>query len=152
MRGNSSARTSRQALIKRILEEQIIADQKGLLEALRSIGILVNQSSISRDLQTLGVIKSRGRYVLSATTTPETADELKGILGRILKVETAGANLMVIHTPQGMAPAVGVALDKVGLKEIMGTISGDDTLFIATASRREQMVVEQLLSKMMTAT
>lgn len=149
MRGTSTARDARQALIKRILDEQNITGQRDLLDALRIQGITVNQSSISRDLQEMGVIKSRGRYVLSAATTLETADEVKGILGRILKMENAGANLMVVHTPQGMAPAVGFALDKVGLKEIMGTISGDDTLFIATASRREQMVVEQFLSKMM---
>lgn len=146
MRGTSLGRERRQALIMEILDSQEIVSQQDLLEALAAKDVKVNQSSVSRDLQEMGVIKVRGRYVINAAAAPETAQDLKEIIGMVKSFHPAGSNLLILHTPQGIAPGVGVALDKVGWQEILGTISGDDTLFVATASRREQIVVEQRLS------
>ena len=145
MRENSKSRESRRQLIQEILESSLITSQKDLLRALSVHGIRVNQSSISRDLQEMHVVKHSGRYVISDADETETTADLREVIGRVRSVHAAGANLLVLHTSQGMAPALGVALDKADWPEVLGTISGDDTLFLATASRREQLIISQRL-------
>ncbi len=147
MRENSKNRESRRQLIQNILEDSVITSQKDLLRALSGHGISVNQSSISRDLQEMHVVKRSGRYIVSDTEERETTADLKEVIGRVRSVHTAGANLLVLHTTQGMAPAVGFALDKASWPEVLGTISGDDTLFLATASRREQLIINERLEQ-----
>ena len=147
MRENSTGRETRRQFIQEILEASVIGSQKDLLKVLSDRGISVNQSSISRDLQEMHVIKRNGRYCISDADGGETSADLREVLRKVQSVHAAGANLLVLHTPQGVAPAVGVALDKAGWSEILGTISGDDTLFLATASRREQLVITQRLEE-----
>jgi len=149
MSGNSSSRETRRELIRELIEKSNIGSQQDLLMALSMRGVRVNQSSISRDLQEMGVVKVRGRYLIGEPYIPDTAEEIREIIGMVRSFHAAGANLLILHTPQGLASAVGVALDRAAWPEVLGTISGDDTLFLATASRREQIVVEARLVQMM---
>ncbi len=148
MRGNSSGREVRRELIRELIESTSVGSQQDLLQALSARGMRVNQSSISRDLQEMGVVKVRGRYMIGEPFVPDTAEELREIIGMVRSFRPAGANLLILHTPQGLASAVGVALDRAAWPEVLGTISGDDTLFLATASRREQLIVEARLTQM----
>lgn len=148
MRGNNTEREARRELIRELIESSAVGSQQDLLQALSSRGVRVNQSSISRDLQEMGVVKVRGRYMIGEPFIPDTADDLREIIGMVHNFHAAGANLLVLHTPQGLASAVGVALDRAAWPEVLGTISGDDTLFLATASRREQLIVEARLTQM----
>lgn len=148
MRGNSNGREARRELIRELIESSNVGSQQDLLQALSSRGVRVNQSSISRDLQEMGVVKVRGRYMIGEPFVPDTAEELREIIGMVRSFHPAGANLLILHTPQGLAAAVGVALDRAAWPEVLGTISGDDTLFLATASRREQLIVEARLTQM----
>jgi transcriptional regulator of arginine metabolism len=104
---------------------------------LRKHGHVATQSSVSRDLRELGVAKMGDRYVLPETTAPQKSDfsNLKQFVNARL---TAGTNLTVLKTTVGAAQSVAVAIDTARWPEVVGTLSGDDTIFIATAGAREQ--------------
>jgi transcriptional regulator of arginine metabolism len=104
---------------------------------LRKQGHVATQSSVSRDLRELGVAKMGDRYVLPETAISHKNDfsTLKQFVSARL---TAGTNLTVLKTTVGSAQSVAVAIDTARWPEVVGTISGDDTIFIATAGVREQ--------------
>jgi transcriptional regulator of arginine metabolism len=106
----------------------------------------VTQSSISRDLKALRVVKVRGRYVTSSSLTPQSA--IESLPGRIRRVAAAGPYLLVVNTPPGQASAIAVAIDRHDWPEIVGTVAGDDTLLIATRGRSDQCVVEARLASL----
>ena len=131
-----SAPARRTALAK-IIREQPVGRQAELVAMLRKHGHPATQSSVSRDLRELGVAKLGDRYVL-----PDAAPATKSDFGRIKQfvreVKTAGTNLTVLRTTVGAAQSVAVAIDTARWPEVIGTISGDDTIFIATAGARDQ--------------
>jgi transcriptional regulator of arginine metabolism len=132
----SSAPARRSALAK-IIREQAVGRQAELVAMLRKHGHAATQSSVSRDLRELGVAKQGDRYVL-----PEPAAAAKHdfttLRQFVREVKTAGTNLTVLRTTIGAAQSVAVAIDTARWPEVIGTISGDDTIFIATAGLREQ--------------
>ena len=104
---------------------------------LRKHGHAATQSSVSRDLRELGVAKLGDRYVLPepGPSHQERFSTLKQFVSAML---TAGTNLTVLKTTVGAAQSVAVAIDTARWPEVIGTISGDDTIFIATSGAREQ--------------
>jgi len=134
--GQSSAPARRSALAK-IIREQTVGRQSELVAMLRKHGHAATQSSVSRDLRELGVAKLGDRYVLPDTPAAPKNDfsTLKQFVSAQL---TAGTNLTVLKTTVGSAQSVAVAIDTARWPEVVGTISGDDTIFIATAGAREQ--------------
>jgi transcriptional regulator of arginine metabolism len=133
---NSSAPARRSALAK-IIREQVIGRQSELVSMLRKHGHAATQSSVSRDLRELGVAKLKDRYVLPET--PRNANNDFSALKQFVNaMSTAGTNLTVLKTTIGAAQSVAVAIDTAHWPEVVGTISGDDTIFIATAGAREQ--------------
>ena len=141
--GNAPARRN---MLAKIIREQAVGRQTELVDLLRKSGHIATQSSISRDLRELGVAKLGDRYVLPEMTQPAKSDfsALKQFVnGRL----TAGTNLTVLKTAVGSAQSVAVAIDTARWPEVIGTISGDDTIFIATAGAREQRKLgERLLA------
>ena len=133
---NSSAPARRTTLAK-IIREQAVGRQAELVAMLRQHGHVATQSSVSRDLRELGVAKLGDRYVLPDDAAPPKNDfsTLKQFVNAQL---TAGTNLTVLKTTVGSAQSVAVAIDTARWPEVVGTISGDDTIFIATAGAREQ--------------
>jgi len=133
---NSSAPARRTALAK-IIREQSVGRQTELVAMLRKHGHVATQSSVSRDLRELGVAKMGDRYVLPEAAIPAKNDfsSLKQFVNARL---TAGTNLTVLKTAVGSAQSVAVAIDTADWPEVIATISGDDTIFIATAGAREQ--------------
>jgi transcriptional regulator of arginine metabolism len=111
---------------------------------LRKHGHVATQSSVSRDLRELGVAKLGDRYVLPDAATAVKSDfaALKQFVSARL---TAGTNLTVLKTTIGAAQSVAVAIDTARWPEVIGTISGDDTIFIATAGAREQRKLDDRL-------
>ncbi len=133
---NGSAPARRTTLAK-IIREQTVGRQTELVSLLRKHGHVATQSSVSRDLRELGVAKLGDRYVLpDAAAAPKNdfATLKQFVRGRL----TAGTNLTVLKTTVGSAQSVAVAIDGARWPEVVGTISGDDTIFIATAGAREQ--------------
>jgi transcriptional regulator of arginine metabolism len=133
----SSSAPARRVMLAKIIREQVVGRQSELVAMLRKHGHVATQSSVSRDLRELGVAKLGDRYVL-----PETAvtplNDFSTLKHFVNALHTAGTNLTVLKTAIGSAQSVAVAIDTARWPEVVGTISGDDTIFIATAGAREQ--------------
>ncbi len=136
--------------IREILGMEAIRSQEELLERLQSRGFCVTQSSVSRDLRELKVVKVAGRYVPSEALAGNAtlSDEMNELATSVRRIRIAGPYLLVVNTPPGRAPAVGHAIDHAGWPEVVGCIAGDDTVFVATAGRREQAKIEARLEKL----
>ena len=96
----------------------------------------VTQSSVSRDIAALRLVKVDGVYrrAPARRSRARDPDELR-IAEGVLTAEPAGDALVVVHTPPGEANRVGVALDRLAWPEIVGTIAGDDTIFLAVSNQ-----------------
>jgi transcriptional regulator of arginine metabolism len=128
----------RRNAIVRLLREGVVGRQTDLVKLLRRQGHAVTQSSVSRDLRDLGVLKASGRYVLPSEDVVGRNGDLE-TLGRFVReIRRAGATIAVVKTTTGAAQSVAVALDRAEWPEVVGTISGDDTIFIATDGARGQ--------------
>jgi len=131
----------RQRTIADLIRTQPLASQEELAERLGSLGYAVTQATISRDLEQIGAVKVRRDGHLSYALPDQMRDAPSPRLAAVLRdwvgsLDTA-ANLVVIRTPPGSAHLVGVVLDQSGLPEIVGTICGDDTIFVATRSAEQ---------------
>ncbi len=135
-----SQSTVRRAILRRLLESKTIASQQQLREQLAERGHHVAQTTISRDLDAVGARKVRDssgtRYQLAGRGRDTGAglhDAAKRMRLFVLSIEASG-NLVVIKTPPGSAHSVAVALDATApgaIPELLGTIAGDDTMFVA---------------------
>ena len=140
----------RRAAIARLLSEYAIARQTELVERLSAAGFGATQSSVSRDLRELGAIKQQGRYVLPPKQPePERAD-LLSVADFIRRVQPTGAHLLVITTAIGAAQRVALTLDRLQWPEIVGTLSGDDTIFVATMNQTSQRRLQRRLGDTLT--
>ncbi|HEX4153337.1 MAG TPA: hypothetical protein VHY75_14105 [Steroidobacteraceae bacterium] len=139
LRGDAEASNApaRRTALAKIIREQPVGRQAELVAMLRKHGHVATQSSVSRDLRELGVAKQGDRYVLpeSAAAVKHDFTTLKQF---VREVKTAGTNLTVLRTTIGAAQSVAVAIDTARWPEVIGTLSGDDTIFIATVGTREQ--------------
>lgn len=133
----NESRDERLSQIRQIIASQSVKNQEELAQLLTDAGYSCTQSSVSRDLHDLGVVKSDGKYTLKET-------EIMQRLG-ILSAVPAGPNLLVVKTSVGAAQLVGVQIDHLGLSQIIGTVAGDDTIFIATANQADQSIVAQAM-------
>lgn len=120
---------TRQQVIVDLIRSQKIETQEQLVKLLEEAGFSVTQSSVSRDLDELGVYKKGGFYVI-----PEAEEARFGFLG----LDTAGENLIVVRCESGLASAVAVRIDREKIPEIVGTVAGDDTVFVAVKNRDDQ--------------
>ena len=135
----------RRNAILRILRGSPVRKQDELVRLLRREGHEVTQSSISRDLRDLGVLKASGRYLPPDDLTVRTHGDFDTLRNFVRDIATAGSSLTVVRTTIGAAQTVAAAIDRAEWPEVVGTISGDDTIFLATATARAQaQVVERL--------
>ncbi|HEX6376060.1 MAG TPA: arginine repressor [Allosphingosinicella sp.] len=133
----TDARIRRQKAIADLIRAEPLGSQEEVTARLGAIGFPVAQATVSRDLDQIGAVKVKRGGTLSYALPDQLAGNdwaaarLQRILSEwVLSIEAAG-NLLVIKTPPGSAHLVGLALDQARLDEIAGTISGDDTLFVA---------------------
>jgi len=132
--------SGRRATILRILRGAHVRKQEDIVRLLREAGHDVTQSSVSRDLRELGVLKAGGRYLAPQEAT-RPLEDFGALRPFVLGVTTAGASLTVLRTATGSAQTVAAAIDKAEWPEVVGTISGDDTIFIATDTAAAQSAV-----------
>ncbi len=129
----------RRRAITRLLADHVVNRQAELVELLRAEGYLATQSSVSRDLRDLGVAKLKDGYSLPEPAAETGDDESLQVIAEFVHdIRQAGPNLLVIMTAVGAAQRVAVTLDGTGWPEIVGTLSGDDTIFVATIGATEQ--------------
>jgi len=137
------SRRQRHLKILELVATRPLRTQEELADALHQEGWDVTQSSVSRDIAALGLIKVDGIYQRPAIVgVHEIADpNERRIAESLLSVEAAGDALLVLHTPPGEAQRVGSALDLLAWPEVVGTIGGDDTIFVATRNRAAQSAI-----------
>jgi transcriptional regulator of arginine metabolism len=133
----TDARDQRLRTIADLIRAEPLGNQEELADRLAAIGFTVTQATVSRDLEQLGAVKVRrdGRlcYALPDQVSPASADgpELAAVVRDWVRAVDFAGNLVVLKTPPGSAHLVGVALDRAGLPDVVGTICGDDTIFVA---------------------
>ncbi|MDR2214540.1 MAG: hypothetical protein LBE59_01715, partial [Nevskiaceae bacterium] len=130
--------STRRDAILRILRGAPVRRQSDLVKLLRKDGFEVTQSSVSRDMRELGVLKAADRYLPPATEVAQAQGNFAAVDRFVREIRTAGASLTVVRTSVGAAGSVAVAIDKAAWPEVVGTICGDDTIFIATQSAAAQ--------------
>jgi transcriptional regulator of arginine metabolism len=134
---NADFRSRRQKAIADLIRAEPFGSQEEVTTRLRQLGYTVTQATVSRDLEQLGAVKAK-RSGVHAYALPNqmassdwAASRLQHILSEWAESIEAAGNLIIIKTPPGSAHLVSLAIDQSDLPEIAGTVSGDDTLFIA---------------------
>ena len=127
-------RAERQTAIQRLIREQAISTQTELAEALRNEGHDVVQTTVSRDVHELGLVKVRdssGRlvYAFPEDTPGFDADVAEALARWAVTVEASG-NLVVVTTPYGYAQALAQAIDVAHHPHIAGTVAGENTILL----------------------
>ena len=129
----------RRTQILNLLRADPEVTQDELRRKLARHGIQVTQATVSRDLEELGLIKTRSGYRLpeSAATPAPVQPSLQVILKEFLRDVSLASNLVVLKTYPGNAHSVAAVLDAQDWSEVVGTVAGDDTVFVATPSARD---------------
>lgn len=127
----------RRETLRRIINGSPVGRQEDLVRLLGKAGYAATQSSVSRDLRELGVAKRGDRYVLPDDPAP-VVDDFAAVARFVRDIRAAGPNLAVIRTTVGAAQSVAIVLDRADWPEVVGTLSGDDTIFVATAGAATQ--------------
>ncbi|MDD2373810.1 MAG: arginine repressor [Eubacteriales bacterium] len=146
-------RNERQSKILQLIKESPIGTQEELVERLQNAGLDVTQATVSRDIKALGVIKvsigQGGQKYVAMERSGEAASGrlMKVFAEAVLQIDTA-MNLVIVKTLPGMAQASASALDSMHLQEVVGSIAGDDTLFIATDSVIDAQKLTDHLNKL----
>lgn len=138
----------RHAKIVELIEKYNLETQEELAEKLRQDGYDVTQATVSRDIRELKLTKvqlgdGRQKYALLKEHQGEMSDKYTRILQEGMSSVGMAQSLLVIKTVPGMAMAVAAALDAMHLKEIVGTIAGDDTIMLAVRSAEEAETVRK---------
>ncbi len=126
----------RQGAILRLVQERPLSTQAEVVAALRDAGIEAVQTTVSRDIAQLGLVKVRGSdgrlvYALPGAADLDRLSDLAAALRRwLLSIEPAG-NLVVLQTPRGYAAPLADAIDAAGLPDVAGTVAGENTIFVA---------------------
>lgn len=132
----NDTKVRRQRAIAELIRSGALHSQDEVAHRLGELGFVATQATVSRDLEQLGAVKVRrdGRicYALPDEAAPvRSAGRLDSVIAEWVQSIRAAGNLLVMKTPPGSAHVVGVAIDQARLPEIVGTICGDDTIFIA---------------------
>jgi transcriptional regulator of arginine metabolism len=121
---------ARQGMISEIMRQGGVRSQEELLSLLKERGINVTQSTLSRDIRELGLVKLRGRYAPSAEPPAPTNDALRKAFKQYVIRTGVSGNIVMIKTSPGNAHSIGVVLDAAQWPEVLGTVAGDDTVFV----------------------
>lgn len=128
-------KAKRQSKILELIKNQSVETQSELLELLRSDGFNVTQATVSRDIKEMRLIKvldgdGSYKYACESISSGEESSHLYLFQTSVLSIEYSH-NLVVIKTDAGMAQAVCAALDSTKRAGVLGSIAGDDTIFVA---------------------
>jgi transcriptional regulator of arginine metabolism len=130
----------RQRSITDIVSGDTIRSQSEIVTRLQRSGFHVTQASVSRDLEEMGIRKRDGVYKL------RTGGGFPSSFGKV-NVDRSGNSLIVAKCASGLASAFAVHLDSLAIPEIVGTIAGDDTVFIAVKNAASQVAVYRRLKE-----
>jgi transcriptional regulator of arginine metabolism len=144
----------RQSLIRELVDREPITSQEQLRDLLRARGVETTQATLSRDIRDLGLVK---RAADGAYRRPEAAQSLaaadpnavlRHAVAEYLRTRESVQQLLVLKTDTGQAQPLAVAIDRVGLGEIVGTIAGDDTILVICRSAADAATLERKLDSL----
>ncbi len=141
-----SSTARRRDEIARIIRGESIASQEELQDSLAKKGIDVTQSTLSRDLREIGVVKTSQGYALAEQLAGVAPFRLKprksrenrfdSVIADLVLSANVSGTLVVLRTPTAEAQPVARAIDEAPPEGVLGTLGGDDTVFVATTSTR----------------
>ena len=133
----TDGRTRRLRILADLIRGGTVASQEEATAKLKAAGFAVTQATVSRDLESLGAVKLKRGGILSYSLPDQlgagdwSTGRLERLMGEfVLSIEAAG-QMIILKTPPGSAHLVASALDQAQLPEVAGTVSGDDTMFVA---------------------
>lgn len=146
-------KSRRHAKILDIISEYPIETQDELLTRLKDEGYKATQATISRDIKDLRLVKTLGsdgkyRYVSAAKNSTDIRTNFSSLFASSVNSIDFAQNIVIIKTLSGMAQAVCAALDSNDYKAVVGTIAGDDTIFIACRSSQLAVSLTEELKKL----
>jgi len=144
-------RRKRHLKILEIISTRAVHTQEELAEALADEGWEVTQPSVSRDITALKLVKVDGAYRRAPRRSDSQDPDEHRIAEGVLTCEPAGDALVVLHTPPGEANRVAVALDRLAWPAIVGSLAGDDTIFLAVKDRVAQGGVLRAVRKLISS-
>jgi transcriptional regulator of arginine metabolism len=125
------SKKARQARLWETARKREVRSQEEFLAFLRKEGVAVTQSTLSRDIRDLGLIKVRGRYQVPGEGRPGPPDDmLRRALSQFVVRTGMSGNIVMVRTSPGNAHSVAVVLDAAEWPEVLGTVAGDDTVFV----------------------
>lgn len=128
-------KSERQKLIKKLIEQENVKTQEELVNQLKEKGYNVTQATVSRDVNEMGLVRDETGY--------KSAEEkaLEDVFHWVNDVKKTGSNLIVVLTEPGTAQTVALAVDKAKINGIIGSVAGDDTIFLAVDEERSDKVM-----------
>jgi transcriptional regulator of arginine metabolism len=151
----TQGRAERQRAIVDMLREGPARTQDEVAASLTSAGYSVTQAVVARDLEQIGAVKVKREGKLGYALPEKlgernwAADRLSRIFAEWVQAVDCSGNMVVVRTPPGSAHLVGLAVDQAKFPEVVGTIAGDDALFIAVRSGLPPEPLAQRLRDMM---
>ncbi len=145
----------RQKKIQELITNEMIRTQEDLAERLLEEGFPVTQATISRDIKEMGLIKIPGvgdeyRYAIQTEVHPLGYQErLKRMFKEVVVSFDSSENIVVVRTIPGNAQALALLLDNAGWREVIGTVAGDDTIFLLVKPEKQVQAILLRLSNMM---
>ncbi|MBQ9161961.1 MAG: arginine repressor [Clostridia bacterium] len=145
-------RKNRLAKIVDIITEHDVETQDELLEYLRAEGFDVTQATVSRDIRELKLIKGNSeygtyRYMLPKSMRDEQLHISSALAEAIIRVDYS-QNIVVLHTFAGMAQAVAIEVDRLGLSQLLGCVAGDDTIIAVARDNDSAAAISNQLKEL----
>jgi transcriptional regulator of arginine metabolism len=145
---------NRQGRILQLIQEENIETQEELADRLSEEGFVVTQATVSRDIRELKIGKipsgnGKQKYAVLTHDDAHLADKYIRVLRNGFVSMDSAQNILVIKTVAGMAMAVAAAVDAMKLKEIVGSIAGDDTIMAAIRTTEETQVVMEKIREIL---
>jgi transcriptional regulator of arginine metabolism len=155
-KGNGAVKAKRQQAVLSLVSRERLASQEEIRARLSRLGIDATQSTISRDIEELGLARVHDagglRYVVPGEAdneAPAPMRSLRHLLDEFALSFTRGEHAIVIRTPPGAAAALAEGIDRVGLTGIAGTIAGDNTILIIGREGVSSAALERSFAQIM---
>ena len=151
-RNGTATKAKRQQAILSLVARERLASQEEIRVRIRALGLKATQSTISRDVEELGLARvhdARGlRYVVPGRADAPPSAVLRHALNEFaLSLSQGAGELLVIRTPPGAANALGEAVDRAELDAVAGTLAGDDTILVVPRKGRTARSIERMLER-----
>ncbi len=146
-------KTKRQLKIVEFVKNKNVETQEDLLNMLRAEGFVVTQATISRDIKELRLVKSLGsdgkyKYVVAEQKALDMPSRLLPIFNEAVVSIDSAMNIVCLHCHTGMAQAVCASMDSMHFENVVGTLAGDDTIFVLCRSIDDASILVSELNKL----